>query len=65
MNLPSSDHPIWALVRFGMVLGFAGFFMWQTASDFDKTEWDCLIRLTVAVFGTEYVINLISTRTRK
>jgi hypothetical protein len=43
-----------------MVLGFAAIFMWDTATNFDSSELECLTKLMFAVTGAEIGMKLLA-----
>jgi hypothetical protein len=52
-NLPPNDSAFWPIFRIFMVMAFSTIFMWDTATQFDETELNCLARIMTAVCGLE------------
>jgi len=52
-DLPSNDSAFWPIFRIFMVMMFSVAFMYDTATQFDETELNCLARIMTAVCGLE------------
>lgn len=57
----SPIHPIYNLIRFGIVVAFLAFALWMFANQFDETEAKTIgtfIAMLVAALGAERVLGL-------
>lgn len=52
-SLPEKDSPLWPLIRIFSVFAFGILFLYDTATQFDATELECLTKLMFAVSGIE------------
>ncbi|MDH3505417.1 MAG: hypothetical protein OEM58_12935 [Nitrospirota bacterium] len=61
--MASATHPLWALIRLGMLLVTMIIVLWLSASNFDYTEWRAIIAVFATSAGAEGVLARV-TRTR-
>lgn len=57
-TMPDRESPFWPIFRILMVMAFSVAFMYDTATQFDETELNCLARIMGAVCGLEGLIAL-------
>jgi hypothetical protein len=51
--MPENDSPLWPLFRIFSVFAFGIIFLYDTATQFDETELECLAKIMFAVSGFE------------
>ena len=48
-------HPIWSLIRLGMILAFLSWILWANATTFDETELKVIGLMAVGLMTGEFV----------